>query len=413
MIKPAFLVDQTSRPMRSVTRYISQALVLLAVLSGSAASLANSQSDLLIVVDQDGVGYTAQLTVFTDEKMIVSRIPSKRKNFNTVFSGPNSAVYERAHERRPDKLTVISGGVFTRFRHRFVDSTDDFSESEDNLVAPVKRTTLDEFATTMADSQALVYRVSWVLPPNIELVDHGVGGQREALVRGTWTQQGNSTLVFEQTGGTPSQLWLEYRVHSPGTREQACLAHVGASQWCSPDSDGDGVPDDRDMCVADIRGDVEPSFGQIPNEAIPGDIVLADNDSTSATAEFTAGFVNADSLGCDDDTRIVLSQIQFESGQTYLNVKSRTSLNKLATALQRTPDRLYRIASYTDNAGNYQNNQSLSENRASAIRHYLMLRGVGPNQIQARGYGESQPAYDNSTAAGRRSNRRVELQLLN
>ena len=80
--------------------------------------------------------------------------------------------------------------------------------------------------------------------------------------------------------------------------------------------------------------------------------------------------------------------------------------------MQRFPEKVFEIGAHTDNQGTKANNQRLSRKRADAVRHYLMLRGVGPNQIQAKGYGESTPLGDNRTLEGRRINRRVELSEL-
>ena len=54
-------------------------------------------------------------------------------------------------------------------------------------------------------------------------------------------------------------------------------------------------------------------------------------------------------------------------------------------------------------------NQKLSENRADAVRSFLIAQGVSPNNISSTGYGESNPVADNNTSAGRAKNRRVQL----
>ncbi len=394
--------------------------------------VAQSHSDLLIVIDQDGVGYTAQHTLITNGELIVSHLPIERETLNTVFSGPGSALFERAHEQEPDKLSLVSGSVFTRFRHHFeakallpesarttelsnsrtatkpngtlAGSATSESTTEASIpdIAPVRTATLDQFDTTMANAESLMFRVSWVLPPNIELLKYRADDSSRANPASNWLLRG-SVLTFEQKGGVPEELLLEYRVHaSADNRADACLASLGPSEWCSPDIDADSVPDYRDLCIA---SDLNVTAADITVD------ILADSD-TGTQVDPTPDTSQADSLGCVDDTQIVLANVKFESGQSYLNAKARSALDKVAIALQRMPDSLFRIAAYTDNAGYYQNNQLLSENRASAVRHYLMLRGVGPNQIQAQGYGESNPAHDNRTAAGRQSNRRVELQRL-
>ena len=56
-------------------------------------------------------------------------------------------------------------------------------------------------------------------------------------------------------------------------------------------------------------------------------------------------------------------------------------------------------------------NQTLSEQRASSVRAYLIAQGLGPNTINATGFGLSNPVADNSTSQGRQKNRRVEITI--
>jgi OmpA-OmpF porin, OOP family len=67
------------------------------------------------------------------------------------------------------------------------------------------------------------------------------------------------------------------------------------------------------------------------------------------------------------------------------------------------------IEGHTDNVGSSENNHGLSERRAQSVERSLMQRGVERSQITALGKGEDFPMAGNETAAGRQSNRRVEL----
>ncbi len=387
---------------------LAQLLALSVLLSTSLSAAAQTQSDLLIVLDEDGIGYTAQQTVFADDDLIVITLPENRTTLTTIFSGSGSALYRRAHETEPDKLTLVSGNVLTRFRHRFTGPSEPTAaEDPANTEQAVQLSaTIAQFKTTMTNDESLNYRITWVLPSNAEILDYTALPGLQAENSDGWTQQAN-TLTYAQTGGFPTQMSINYRVHQPqGSSNDACLEAIGPSEWCSPDTDADQVPDYRDLCVVPENSD-QPITETQGNEST----LLTDGTGISGAGPSR---LSADSsLGCSDDALVELPDIQFASGQTYLDAKARVILDKVAIALQRTPDKLFRVATHTDNAGYVSNNQLLSENRADAIRHYLMLRGVGPNQVQARGYGETSPAHDNRTAAGRRANRRVELHQLN
>jgi len=67
------------------------------------------------------------------------------------------------------------------------------------------------------------------------------------------------------------------------------------------------------------------------------------------------------------------------------------------------------VEGYTDSTGSMDFNQKLSEQRANAVRDFLLTQGVNTNNMTAVGYGVNYPVASNDTAAGRKMNRRVEL----
>ena len=69
------------------------------------------------------------------------------------------------------------------------------------------------------------------------------------------------------------------------------------------------------------------------------------------------------------------------------------------------------VSGHTDSSGSDGANQKLSETRANAVRNALIEDGIDGSLVSATGYGESRPIADNTTAAGRATNRRVEIQF--
>jgi outer membrane protein OmpA-like peptidoglycan-associated protein len=67
------------------------------------------------------------------------------------------------------------------------------------------------------------------------------------------------------------------------------------------------------------------------------------------------------------------------------------------------------VGGYTDNVGGDDMNQKLSENRAGAVRDYLVEEGVTASSVSAKGFGNTSPVASNDNSAGRQENRRVEL----
>ena len=114
------------------------------------------------------------------------------------------------------------------------------------------------------------------------------------------------------------------------------------------------------------------------------------------------------------------SGILFKTGKSDLTPESKASLQQLATVLKSNSDCDVAIQGYTDNQGwknstaeqSAQKNLDLSQKRAESVTKYLKSLGVPASQIRSTtGYGESNPVADNSTAAGKAQNRRVEVYM--
>ena len=104
-----------------------------------------------------------------------------------------------------------------------------------------------------------------------------------------------------------------------------------------------------------------------------------------------------------------LSDVLFDTGKYTLKPDTKISLAKVAVIIQAYPSLKLQVEGYTDNVGSDMLNQKLSENRAEAVKAFLIAQGTDPNSITSAGYGKSNPVADNSTAAGRAQNRRVDL----
>ena len=114
------------------------------------------------------------------------------------------------------------------------------------------------------------------------------------------------------------------------------------------------------------------------------------------------------------------SGILFASGKADLSSTAKTSLFQFANVLKNNADCDVAVQGYTDNAPwknstadqSQQKNLELSQKRAQSVTNYLLQQGVSPAQIRSTtGFGESNPVADNSTAAGKAQNRRVEVYM--
>ncbi|RVT89055.1 OmpA family protein [Sphingomonas crocodyli] len=109
---------------------------------------------------------------------------------------------------------------------------------------------------------------------------------------------------------------------------------------------------------------------------------------------------------------LVLQDVVFQTGKADLKPGAAERLRPLAAYLQANPNVKVRIDGHTDSQGSDAYNQTLSENRAAAVRTALGGMGVAPDRVTAVGHGESTPVADNMNAAGRQQNRRVEVTLV-
>lgn len=108
-----------------------------------------------------------------------------------------------------------------------------------------------------------------------------------------------------------------------------------------------------------------------------------------------------------------LKNLQFESGKASIRKGSESILDELAELMRLKPAMTIEVAGHTDDIGNDADNLLLSQNRAEAVKTYLVQKGgIGSSRIRAKGYGETQPIADNGTEDARQANRRTEVKIL-
>ncbi|TAH18300.1 MAG: OmpA family protein [Cytophagales bacterium] len=105
------------------------------------------------------------------------------------------------------------------------------------------------------------------------------------------------------------------------------------------------------------------------------------------------------------------SGILFDVGKSDLKTQVRENLKKVSETLKEYKDTEILITGHTDSDGSDELNLKLSERRASAVANYLVGLGVNPNRLKMQGLGETQPIAENSSAAGKQKNRRVEMAI--
>jgi OOP family OmpA-OmpF porin len=137
------------------------------------------------------------------------------------------------------------------------------------------------------------------------------------------------------------------------------------------DSDGDGVPDDRDKCPNTPRG------------------------------------ATVDERGCWTFATVLL----FDFDSVKIKSEAYPVLNEAADILQKNPEINVEIDGHTCHIGSAEYNLNLSKRRAEAVMEYFVGKGVNARRLATNGYGLTRPVASNSTKEGRAKNRRVELTI--
>ena len=104
-----------------------------------------------------------------------------------------------------------------------------------------------------------------------------------------------------------------------------------------------------------------------------------------------------------------ISDVLFDFNKYTLKPDAREKLAKVSGILLAYPGLKIQLEGHTDAIGSDEYNQKLSEERAGAVRDYVVTQGVPATTVTAVGFGKSQPVASNDTAAGRQRNRRVEM----
>lgn len=110
-------------------------------------------------------------------------------------------------------------------------------------------------------------------------------------------------------------------------------------------------------------------------------------------------------------TKEVLRGVTFVVGSARLTQGARATLEVVGNRLLREPTRV-EIQGHTSSTGSLEVNMKLSQERADAVRNFLISQGVTADSLSAKGYGPTEPVASNDTPEGRRANQRVELQYL-
>jgi len=194
-------------------------------------------------------------------------------------------------------------------------------------------------------------------------------------------------------------------------KDDACPEVAGPKELNGcPDTDGDGVADKDDKCPQ-VKGPKEN--GGCPWPDTDGDGVL-DKDDKCPNVKGTVA-----NNGCPEITEEQVSKLNayaktilFNSGKATFKPETMPVLEAINAILKEYPTSRFSIEGHTDSDGSNALNQTLSENRAAAVKNFLIENGIETSRLRSTGFGETKPIDTNKTAKGKANNRRVEVKLI-
>ena len=140
--------------------------------------------------------------------------------------------------------------------------------------------------------------------------------------------------------------------------------------------------------------------------------MIVEAEKTVRTAELASLISNAVAATIEADKVIRLDYVFFKTGSAELDEKSMFELDNIVAQLEKYPEVQVELAGHTDNVGDDDINQTISNDRAKSVYDYLIGKGVDEGRLSYKGYGETMPLESNDSEEGRRINRRTELKIL-
>ncbi len=168
-----------------------------------------------------------------------------------------------------------------------------------------------------------------------------------------------------------------------------------------PDTDGDGLRDGDEV----MKHKTDPM-----NRDTDGGTVDDGTEVGRGTDPLVASDdVKKEVFVTEVGKSIVLEGINFATNSAEITPSSEQTLEVAFNTLQENPEITVEIQGHTDNTGKHAYNMGLSEKRAGSVKAWLVARGIDASRISTKGFGPDKPVAPNSTADGRKSNRRIEF----
>jgi outer membrane protein OmpA-like peptidoglycan-associated protein len=208
-------------------------------------------------------------------------------------------------------------------------------------------------------------------------------------------------------GGSGKMLWIVLGLLALGL-----LLWLLSGRACNPQQTAENVQDSASQATSAVSGTVNSALtalGEFFKRKLPDGTEL--NIPKLGIENRLIDFIEDGSKPVDKTTWFDFDRLLFDTGKATLQPSSQEQLSNIAAILKAYPKVKIKIGGYTDNTGNKEANQKLSDARANNVMAEMAKLGVDASRMSAEGFGEDHPVADNATEEGRAKNRRISLRV--
>ena len=217
-------------------------------------------------------------------------------------------------------------------------------------------------------------------------------------------------LSEERQASTDSQARAHGEANEANRRKEKAEADAASAQTAAAKAQSDMAANQQASAAAVSAAQADTEQARLAAQQAQLGLQQANTDKAAMRARLSEQLNLI--LQTRDSARgliVSMSDVLFDTGQYSLKPGAREKLAKVAGILIAYPGLNIQVGGYTDNVGGDDMNQKLSENRAGAVREYLVTSGVAGGTVSAKGFGNTAPVASNDNSSGRQENRRVEL----
>jgi outer membrane protein OmpA-like peptidoglycan-associated protein len=238
-------------------------------------------------------------------------------------------------------------------------------------------------------------RIASLRKQSAEAAAATVAAKNQAQADAAQSQQ--QAAQSQQQAAQSQQQAAQAQLEAQQSQTQAEQAKLQAQQAQAAKAQADAARAQAEAEAAEAKTKADEASKATQSAEAVREKLRQQLNSVLATSETARGLI------------VNMSDVLFDTGKYTLKQTTQVSLAKVSGILEAYPGLKVQVEGYTDSVGSDDLNQKLSDNRAAAVKDFLVSQGVSPNNITSQGFGKNDPVADNASSSGRAQNRRVNM----